>query len=72
MVCAFSSAPRVRARWMFSTLEKLGELASVASLVESSVLAAEYTAEDYGFYACHCGSAKCRGTIVKTRKKIRK
>jgi SET domain-containing protein len=33
---------------------------------------AEYTDEDYRFYACHCGSPKCRGTIVKTRKKIRK
>jgi uncharacterized protein len=33
---------------------------------------AEYTEEDLRFYACHCGSPKCRGTIVKTRKKLRK
>ena len=32
---------------------------------------AEYTEEDLRFYACHCGSPKCRGTIVKTRKKLR-
>ncbi len=24
----------------------------------------EYTIEDLAFYGCHCGSAKCRGTIV--------
>jgi SET domain-containing protein len=32
---------------------------------------ADYTEEDLRFYACHCGSPKCRGTIVKTRKKLR-
>lgn len=32
---------------------------------------AEYTEEDLRFYACHCGSPKCRGTIVKTRKRLR-
>jgi SET domain-containing protein len=31
----------------------------------------KYTEKDYRFYACHCGSANCRGTIVKTRKKWR-
>ena len=31
----------------------------------------KYTEEDLRFYACHCGSPKCRGTIVKTRKKLR-
>jgi uncharacterized protein len=32
---------------------------------------AEYTEEDHRFYACRCGAATCRGTIVKTRKKRR-
>ncbi len=31
----------------------------------------KYTAKDYEFYACHCGAAKCRGTIVMTRRKWR-
>jgi len=31
----------------------------------------KYTEKDYLFYACHCGSPKCRGTIVKTRRKWR-
>jgi SET domain-containing protein len=31
----------------------------------------KYTAKDYRFYACHCGAANCRGTIVKTRRKWR-
>lgn len=31
----------------------------------------EYTEEDLGFYACRCGAANCRGTIVKTRRRIR-
>jgi uncharacterized protein len=31
----------------------------------------EYTDDDLRFYACRCGSPKCRGTIVKTRKRIR-
>jgi uncharacterized protein len=30
----------------------------------------EYTEEDLRFYACKCGAANCRGTIVKTRKRI--
>lgn len=30
----------------------------------------KYTEEDLRFYACRCGSPKCRGTIVKTRKKL--
>jgi len=30
-----------------------------------------YTDDDLRFYACHCGSPKCRGTIVKTRRKIK-
>jgi uncharacterized protein len=30
-----------------------------------------YTEKDLRFYACHCGSAKCRGTIVKTRKRLK-
>ncbi len=32
---------------------------------------AEYTEEDLRFYECHCGAANCRGTIVKTRRRIR-
>jgi SET domain-containing protein len=30
-----------------------------------------YTDEDLRFYACKCGSPKCRGTIVKTRRRIK-
>jgi SET domain-containing protein len=30
----------------------------------------EYTDEDLRFYACRCGAPKCRGTIVKTRRKF--
>jgi len=30
----------------------------------------EYTDEDLRFYACRCGAPNCRGTIVKTRKKL--
>jgi SET domain-containing protein len=30
----------------------------------------DYTLEDLRFYACRCGSPNCRGTIVKTRKKL--
>ena len=30
----------------------------------------EYTEEDLRFYACRCGAPNCRGTIVKTRKKL--
>ena len=30
----------------------------------------KYTDEDLRFYTCRCGSPKCRGTIVKTRKKL--
>ena len=30
----------------------------------------EYTEEDLRFYACRCGAANCRGTIVKTRKRL--
>jgi SET domain-containing protein len=33
---------------------------------------AKYTEKDYLFYACSCGAEKCRGTIVKTRKKLKK
>jgi hypothetical protein len=32
----------------------------------------KYTEKDLLFYACHCGSAKCRGTIVLTRKLLNK
>src|SRR4051812_36101867 len=28
----------------------------------------EYTDKDYAFYGCECGSPKCRGTIVNTKK----
>ena len=31
----------------------------------------KYTDEDYRFYACKCGAPNCRGTIVKTRKRIK-
>jgi hypothetical protein len=31
----------------------------------------KYTEEDLRFYTCRCGSPKCRGTIVKTRKKLK-
>lgn len=31
----------------------------------------EYTEQDLTFYACHCGAPNCRGTIVKTRRKVR-
>jgi len=31
---------------------------------------AEYTEEDLRFYACHCGAPNCRGTIVKTRRRL--
>lgn len=31
----------------------------------------EYTQDDLRFYACHCGAPNCRGTIVKTRRKVR-
>jgi SET domain-containing protein len=31
----------------------------------------DYTEDDLRFYACRCGSPKCRGTIVKTRRRIR-
>jgi SET domain-containing protein len=30
----------------------------------------EYTDDDLRFYACACGAANCRGTIVKTRRKL--
>jgi SET domain-containing protein len=30
----------------------------------------EYSVDDLRFYACHCGAEKCRGTIVKTRRRI--
>ena len=29
----------------------------------------EYTVEDLEFYACHCGSPRCRGTIVDVPKR---
>lgn len=31
----------------------------------------DYTDEDLRFYACRCGAANCRGTIVKTRRRVR-
>jgi len=31
----------------------------------------KYTVQDLRFYACACGSPKCRGTIVKTRKRLK-
>jgi len=30
----------------------------------------EYSEEDLRFYVCRCGAPKCRGTIVKTRRKL--
>ena len=30
----------------------------------------DYTVEDLRFYACRCGAAKCRGTIVNTRRRL--
>lgn len=30
----------------------------------------EYTQEDLRFYVCRCGAPNCRGTIVKTRRKL--
>jgi SET domain-containing protein len=30
----------------------------------------EYTEEDLRFYLCRCGAPNCRGTIVKTRRKL--
>jgi SET domain-containing protein len=30
----------------------------------------EYTEEDLRFYVCRCGASNCRGTIVKTRRKL--
>jgi hypothetical protein len=32
----------------------------------------DYTEEDLRFYVCRCGAPTCRGTIVKTRKKLRR
>jgi SET domain-containing protein len=32
----------------------------------------EHTEEDERFYACLCGSAKCRGTILKPKRRARK
>ena len=31
----------------------------------------KYTEEDLRFYACRCGAPNCRGTIVKTRKRLK-
>ena len=31
---------------------------------------AAYTEDDLRFYACHCGAPNCRGTIVKTRRRL--
>lgn len=33
---------------------------------------ADYTEEDLRFYVCRCGAPDCRGTIVKTRKRLRR
>ena len=30
----------------------------------------EYTEQDLRFYACRCGAPNCRGTIVKTRRRL--
>lgn len=30
----------------------------------------EYSMDDLRFYGCRCGTAKCRGTIVKTRRRV--
>jgi len=32
----------------------------------------DYTADDLAFYACRCGSAKCRGTIVEPKTRNRR
>jgi uncharacterized protein len=32
----------------------------------------DYTEEDLRFYVCRCGSPNCRGTIVNTRKTLRR
>jgi SET domain-containing protein len=32
----------------------------------------DYTEEDLRFYVCRCGAPNCRGTIVKTRRKLTK
>lgn len=32
----------------------------------------DYTEEDLRFYVCRCGAPTCRGTIVNTRKKLRR
>jgi len=32
----------------------------------------KYTEKDYRFYACKCGAPNCRGTIVDTKKKLKK
>jgi SET domain-containing protein len=32
----------------------------------------DYTQEDLRFYLCRCGAPNCRGTIVKTRRKLTK
>lgn len=32
---------------------------------------ADYTEDDLRFYACRCGATNCRGTIVKTRRRIK-
>jgi SET domain-containing protein len=32
----------------------------------------DYTEEDLRFYLCRCGAPNCRGTIVKTRRKLTK
>jgi uncharacterized protein len=31
----------------------------------------DYTEDDLRFYACRCGSPSCRGTIVKTRRRLK-
>jgi SET domain-containing protein len=32
----------------------------------------KYTRKDLLFYACQCGASRCRGTIVNTRKKLKR
>jgi SET domain-containing protein len=32
----------------------------------------DYTEEDLRFYECRCGAPKCRGTIVDTKKKLKR
>ena len=32
----------------------------------------DYTEEDLRFYACKCGAPNCRGTIVKTRRRLKR